>query len=259
MVPRLERHSSEVIAVRRHPVAWVWRRPLWVRLVSSAAPLSGRGWRSELRSRGHGDPQVPAASRWYRVARARGSSTDERRWAMTSPCSPSPSTSGSPAAERQGDVLVRRFPAVPSWTDLYVAPALARQVATRRLRPRPHAGRAHAARPDGAGRAQRAGHAVGADLPLQRKLQPFADGGTGDPMAGPAATAASVGCARSRCASMRSTQFGRRLGVQPGSIRLIRNGAGPLIVDEDAVPAVAGSPFHLLGRPTRALQGSPSG
>jgi glycosyltransferase involved in cell wall biosynthesis len=38
-------------------------------------------------------------------------------------------------------------------------------------------------------------------------------------------------------------QFARRLGVQPEVIRLIRNGAGPLIVDEDAVPEVSGAPL----------------
>ncbi len=147
-----------------------------------------------------------------------------------------------PASERQGDVLVKRFPAMPSWTDLYLSPALARQIRQGGYDLVHMQGVHTLLAPMTLATAQRAG------IPT---VLTFHSGGNSSRLR---TAIREMQWQAQRPVLRRSTalvavcqyevdQFGRRLGVAPETIRLIRNGAGPLVVDEDSAPNVRGAPL----------------
>lgn len=146
-----------------------------------------------------------------------------------------------PGCEHEGDLVVRRFAARPHGTDVHASPALVREVASGGY-DLVHVQGVHTLLPFMALRAaRRAGvptvvtfHTGGHSSRLRtglretqwRTLRPLLRGSN----ALIAVCAYEVGL------------FARRLGIDPDEIRVIRNGADPLPVD-DSVPEVSGSPL----------------
>jgi glycosyltransferase involved in cell wall biosynthesis len=146
-----------------------------------------------------------------------------------------------PSYEHQGEFAVRRYPAYPRWTDLYVSPALARQVA-RGGYDLVHVQGVHTLLPPmGLAAAQRAGiptvltfHTGGHSSRLRAAVRET-QWQTLRPLLRRSNALVAV-------CKYEVDQFARRLGLEPTMIRLIRNGAGPVLVD-DSVPEVSGSPL----------------
>lgn len=146
-----------------------------------------------------------------------------------------------PRFEQRGALVVRRFPARPRSTDLYVSPALAREV-TQGSYDLVHVQGVHTVLPPMAlAAAQRA------EIPT---VVTFHTGGHSSRLR---TAMRGVQWWTLRPLLRRSTAliavcayevelFARRLGVDPKMIRLIRNGAEPLPFD-DSLPEASGSPL----------------
>jgi glycosyltransferase involved in cell wall biosynthesis len=150
-------------------------------------------------------------------------------------------TAQPPPGERPEELTVWRFAARPRWTDLHASPALARQVA-RGDYDLVHVQGVHTLLPPMVlAAAQRAGiptvvtfHTGGHSSRLRTALRE-AQWQTLRPLLRRSTALVAV------CA-YEVELFARRLGIEPGTIRLIRNGAEALPFD-DSAPAASGSPL----------------
>ena len=146
-----------------------------------------------------------------------------------------------PPLEQRDEFVVRRFPARPHSTDLYVSTKLARAVVEGKY-DLVHVQGVHTLVPPMAlAAAQRARiptvvtfHTGGHSGRL-RTVMRGAQWSTLRPLL-------RRSCALIAVCAYEVELFARRLGIEPGMIHLIRNGAEPLPFDDDA-PAVSGSPL----------------